>query len=78
MIYVVKNKLTKEKLEMTVAEFKKKFVKEIQTAYESYKRSAENKPYFRLKKDYETDFYFDLRWNFNNFSNSNWYIDKIR
>lgn len=74
---IIKNKRTKEKLELTDAEFKKKFAKEIQTAYESYKRTEENKPYFRLRKDYESDFYFDLHWNFNNYANSNWYIEKM-
>ncbi len=78
MIYIVKNKRTKETLELADAEFKKKFAKEIQTAYESYKRTEENKPYFRLKKDYESDFYFSLQFNFNSFSNSNWYIEKIK
>ena len=33
---ILKNKRTKEKLELTAAEFKKKFAKEINNALESY------------------------------------------
>ena len=78
MIYIVKNKRAKETLELTEAEFKKQFTKEIQTAYESFKRSEQNKPYFKLNKGSESDFYFSLQFNFNNYTNSNWYIEKIR
>ena len=73
---IVKNKRTKETLDITAAEFNKKFAKEINDALESYKRTVLAKPYFKINNDIEGDFYFDLRWNFNNHSNSNWYIDK--
>ena len=35
------------------------------------------KPYFKATKTPESDFYFDLQWNFNHFEMSNWYIEKI-
>ena len=76
---IVKNKLTKEKLEISFDDFKKRFAKEIYDAFESYKKTQLNKHYY---KSYETvyiegDFYFDLAWNFNHHGNSNWYIEKI-
>ena len=75
---IVKNKLTKEKLELNNQEFKTRFAKEISEAIESYKKSVLAKPHFITHTDTELegDFYFDLRWNFNNHANSNWYIDK--
>ena len=45
----VKNKLTRETLEITYPEFRKKFVKEIQTAFENYRRTQLNK-YFTILK----------------------------
>lgn len=31
-----------------------------------------------LNTDYKSEFYSDLRWNFNTNSNSKWYIDRIK
>ena len=36
---ILKNNLTRETLEITYSEFRKKFVKEIRTAFESYRRT---------------------------------------
>lgn len=36
---ILKNKLTRETLEITYPEFRKKFVKELQKAFESYSRT---------------------------------------
>ena len=58
-------------------EFKTRFAKEVQMALESYLRSENNKPYFKANKTPESDFYYDLQWNFNHFGNSAWYIEKI-
>lgn len=76
---ILKNKLTKETLDISYTEFRKKFEKEIQTAFESFKRTELNKTFYNFKDDnlIESNFYFDIRWNFNNFGNSNWYIEKI-
>ena len=74
---IVKNKLTKETLVLSETEFKTRFNKELQVALDSYRKTELSRPYFRFKKDIESDFYFGLRFNFNNFSNSVWYIDKI-
>ena len=75
----VKNKLTRETLEITYPEFRKKFAKEIMTAFESYRRTQLNKYSFNLKDDnsMEYNFYFQLQWNFNHFGNLNWYIEKM-
>lgn len=73
---IIKNKLTKETLVLSEEEFKTRFAKEIDTALDSYKRTESAKPYFNLNKDIESDFFFDLQWNFNHYGNSNWYIEK--
>ena len=36
---ILKNKLTRETLEITYPEFRKKFAKELQTTFESYRRT---------------------------------------
>ena len=72
---ILKNKLTREKLELTLSEFKTHFAKEIQVAFESYKQTELTKPYFKIKTKDESDFYFDLQWNFNNHACSYWYIE---
>ena len=36
---ILKNKLTKETLDITYPEFRKKFTKEIEVAFESYRRT---------------------------------------
>lgn len=80
---IVKNRRNyKECLELTLDEFKAKFKNELQTAINSYKAHEESKnflpPFVKPTPNYERDFYFSLRWNFNTNSNSNWYIDKIQ
>lgn len=80
--YIVKNKRTGESLELTLNEFKIKFHKEISAAYDSYKRHKEYKrsllpPFIYKTPDYKSDFYSDLRWNFNNHGISAWYIERI-
>lgn len=75
----LKNKLTKETLELSYPEFCKKFSNEIQVAFESYKQTAIAKNYYQIKVDskLESDFYFELHWNFNYYGTSNWYIEKL-
>lgn len=76
---ILKNKCTGEKLEITYKEFRKKFTKEIQVAYESFRQTELNKSYYKLNDDnsIESNFYFDLQWNFNNFSNAAWFIERM-
>ena len=76
---ILKNKLTRKTLELPYSEFRIKFAKEIQAAFESFKRTELNKTFYNFKDDniIETNFYFDIRWNFNHFGNSNWYIEKL-
>jgi len=80
---IVKNKRNnKEKLELTIDEFKTKFKIELNSAFNSYKRLCEYKksllpPFMHKNVDYKSEFYYRLRENFNLNSNSVWYIDKI-
>lgn len=78
MVVIVENKRTKETLELSYNEFIERFAKEIKDAFFSYKITALKKPSFKPKLDIEGDFYFDLQWNFNNHSNSNWYVKRMR
>ena len=73
---IIKNKLTKETLVLSEEEFKTRFAKEIDMALDSYRRTELAKPYYMINKDIESDFFFDLQWNFNHYGNSNWYIEK--
>ena len=76
---ILKNKLTKESLDIPYYEFRKKFAKEIQDAFESYRKTQLNKYSWNFKDDnsLEFNFYFELHWNFNHFGNSNWYIEQL-
>lgn len=76
---ILKNKLTRDTFEITYPEFRKRFTKEIQDAFESYRQTQLNKYSWNFKDDnsMEFNFYFDLQWNFNHFGMSNWYIEKL-
>ena len=76
---ILKNKLTKETLNITYPEFRTKFVKEINVAFESYRKTQLNKYFYKFKDDnsMEFNFYFSLQWNFNHFGMSNWYIERM-
>jgi hypothetical protein len=66
---ILKNKLTKETLDIPYSEFRIKFAKEIQVAFESLKKTELNKTFYNFKDDnlIESNFYFNIRWNFNHF-----------
>lgn len=76
---ILKNKLTKETLNIPYFEFRKRFVKEIHDAFESYRKTQLNKYSYKFKDNnsMEFNFYFDLQWNFNHFGISNWYIERM-
>ena len=76
---ILKNKHTGENQEITYPEFRKKFAKEIQIAFESFRKTELNKPFYNYKDDIsmEFNFYFQLQWNFNQFGNSVWYIERM-
>lgn len=76
---ILKNKHTGENQEITYPEFRKKFAKEIQIAYESYHHTELNKSYYKLNDDngIESNFYFDIKYNFKIFSNSAWFIERM-
>ena len=45
---ILKNKLTKETLDISYSEFRIKFAKEIQNAFESFKRTELNKTFYNF------------------------------
>ena len=75
---ILKNKRTKERIQLSYTEFQTRFAKEIKVALESFIQTDNNKLYFKYNKNPESNFYFDLQWNFNHFRNSDWYIEKLR
>ena len=76
---ILKNRRTREILEIEYSEFRKKFAKEIQVAFDNFRQTELNKPFYNYKDDnsMEFNFYFQLQWNFNHFGNSVWYIERI-
>lgn len=78
---IIKNKRTREQLELSLPEFKEKFKAEITIALDNFKAQESRKnflpPFIKSNNNFESDFYFNLRWNFNNLQNSNWYIERI-
>ena len=57
---ILKNKLTYETLEITYPEFRKRFIKEIQNAFESYRKTQLNKYPWNFKDDNSLEFNFYL------------------
>ena len=48
---ILKNKRTREILEIEYSEFRKKFVKEIQVAFDSFRKTELNRPFYNYKDD---------------------------
>ena len=48
---ILKNRRTRETLEIEYSEFRKKFAKEIQIAFESFRKTELNKPFYNYKDD---------------------------
>lgn len=76
---IIKNRRNnEEQLELTLEEFKSKFQMELKQAIKTYKAHQESKnflpPFLKPTPNYEQDFYFDLRWNFNNYAQTQYYI----
>ncbi len=76
---ILVNKRTREKFEVSYSKFRKKFANELQVAFASYRQNLLNKYSYRFidNNSIEQDFYFNLSWNFNHFSNSTRYIEKL-
>lgn len=76
---ILRNKRTREMLKIDYSEFRTKFAKEIQIAFDSYRKTQLNKYPYKFQDDnsMEYNFYFDLQWNFNHFGNSVWYIERM-
>ena len=51
---ILKNRRTREILEMKYPEFRKKFAKEIQVAFDSFRKTELNKPFYNYKDDNST------------------------
>ena len=76
---IIKNRRNnEERLELTLEEFKAKFQMELKQAINTYKAHQESKnflpPFLKPTPNYKQDFYFDLRWNFNNYAQTQYYI----
>ena len=79
---ILKNRRTNESRQLSLEEFKNEFRMELIQAYNNYKNQEEQKdmllpPFMHKNRNYQSDFYFDLRWNFNNHQTSLWYIERI-
>ena len=76
---ILRNKLTKETLNISYSEFRKRFARKLQVAFESYRQTQLNKYSYKNKDNnsIEQDFYLNLQWNFNHFCDSNWYIERM-
>ena len=74
---ILRNKRTRERIQLSYTEFQTRFAQDMQTVFESYIKTENAKPYFKANKTPESDFYFDLQWNFNHFGISAWYIGKL-
>ena len=74
----LKNKATRETLEVSLEEFEYAFRIELNNAIQAFIYDSHNKRFQPWKPPCDKhDFYFDLRYNFNSWTNSNWYIEKI-
>lgn len=58
---ILKNKRSRETLNITLSYFKISFNKELKTALESYIRTEKVKLYYKIKKTCESDFYLNLQ-----------------
>ena len=82
MIKLAERRNNKVIEELTLSEFKIKYSNQLISTINSYKRHMESKdvlkPFFmHSNKDYTSDFYANLQWNFNHFGNSDWYIERM-
>ena len=75
---ICKQCFLKKTLNISYSEFRKRFARELQLAFKSYRQTQLNKYAYKIKDNdsIEQDFYFNLQWNFNHFGMSNWYIEK--
>lgn len=84
MKIIIRNRRNYEdKQELTISEFKIKFSKELSSALQIYTNNQKQKDmikplFMHINTDYKSEFYNDLRWNFNTHSNSEWHIDRIK
>lgn len=76
---ILRNKRTRETQKIDYSEFRVKFAKEIQIAFDSYRKTQLNKYPYKFQDDnsMEYNFYFDLQWNFNHLGDSLWYIERM-
>ena len=65
---IVKNKRTRELLELTLPEFKEKFKAELKTALDNFEKQESRKNFLpsfvKPNNNFESDFYFSLRWKY--------------
>lgn len=77
----ITNKRTRKSRVLLLEDFKKEFANELQQAIHYYSEDEKQKeflpPIMIKNKDYTSDFYFSLQFNFNNYARSNWFIEKF-
>ncbi len=82
IIVILNKKNRNEKEELTLEKFKERFKFELEIAIENFIVSENKKieylPKCMKKEKDASDFYFDLRWNFNHYSSSEWFIERIK
>ena len=75
---ILKHRRNNEKLELSLEEFKDKFYNEIAQAVRSFLENNKSfLPEFCKKDATEQDFWFSLRFNFNNYAICEYYIERI-
>lgn len=60
---ILRNKRTSETLEIEYSEFRKKFAKEIQIAFDSFRKTELNKSFYNYKDDNSMEFNFTFSSN---------------
>lgn len=79
----ITNRRTRKSRVLLLEEFKKEFAAELQQAIRHYSEHEKQKeflpPIMTRNKDYTSDFYFSLQYNFNNYAciHTNWFIERF-
>lgn len=76
---ILKNKNTNEEIEMTYLDFRQKLKAEIETAFGNYRVARLKETFYNHSNNHtvELNFYFQLKFNFNDFSKSDWVIEEL-
>lgn len=77
----IANRRTRETRVLLLEEFKQEFHKELKQGIKAYSEDEERKNFLPKivcrNKDYESEFFLSLHFNFNNYVHSEWYIERF-